>query len=346
MTNNLNELKSLHKMAFGDSDKYIDFFFNNRYESKYCYPEKSNEKIVSVTYARIIDLFLNGNKIQIPFLHSIATHNDFRHKGYAKKTITKALDNLKLEGFPFVLLHPFKHSFYENLGFTTISYALKKQINPTPPIIKVNDTGNQKIDSDNIKIESISLKHLDDIDKIYKTKAKQYLAYNNRNLKEWKNILNEHLEDNGFGYLIYKNMIPICYILIYSNNEIRELVTLDDNLLNHIDFLDNTSFFEFSKKEAKYTMGKILSVSKSLYFLPFYDDISSCFNVDYEGELFSIKVEKGKVTAVSKIVNLDNKKLLQFSKSSLLETIFGLSFLSNTEASIFKDFGLFLFDTY
>ena len=142
-------------------------------------------------------------------------------------------------------------------------------------------------------MSQINFDSLDDINIIYETKAKQYLAYNNRTLKEWENILIEHLSDNGFGYLIYKNMIPISYILIYSNNTVRELVTLDYNILNHIDFLNNKIFIDFSSQSYKYTMGKILSISKSLYYLPFNDIISGYFNIECEGELFSIKVKKG-----------------------------------------------------
>lgn len=346
---NIDELKKLHKMAFGDSDEYIDFFFKNRYIPQFSYVEESNNKIISVAYTRFINLFINSKDIKIPFLNGIATHPNFRYQGYSKKVINQALSHLEVHGFPFVLLHPFEHSFYENLGFTTISYVDKKTISNTPPTLIFPKDSFLKLNNDNYTVSQINFDSLDDINIIYETKAKQYLAYNNRTLKEWENILIEHLSDNGFGYLIYKNMIPISYILIYSNNTVRELVTLDYNILNHIDFLNNKIFIDFSSQSYKYTMGKILSISKSLYYLPFNDIISGYFNIECEGELFSIKVKKGHVLSVQPIVNLNDYQLLSFTKSSLLKTIFGLLKLTNLEtskANIFKEFSLFLFDTY
>lgn len=349
----INELKELHKMAFGDSDEYVDFFFNNRYSARYSYVQKdASGSIVSVAYARMIDLKINKHSIQIPFLNGIATHNNYRHKGYARKVIDMALNDLKSQALPFVLLHPFKHEFYKNLNFETISYADKATVQTALPLYKIDekkDINTFILNEDKYEITKVDYSSIEKISNIYQNQANQFIAYNNRDLKEWTNIITEHLSDYGYGYLIYKNKEPICYILLYQDHSIREVVSSDYSILSHVSNFTEKSYTTFFKQVNEYTMGTILSVEKALYYLPFKDNISKELTIECGGNQYLLNINSGKVQSSKKISKSNDKNSLNLSECSILKIIFGLSnllSLPNVDLSIFKSFSLFLFDTY
>lgn len=110
-------LKQLWKLSFGDSDDFIDFYFNERF---------SKNNILLLTYdgavasmLTIIDVSLNAI-YKTTMLYALATHPDYRGKGLASKLMDAYNDYLISNQYNFSVLVPAEDSlfdYYAKVGY-------------------------------------------------------------------------------------------------------------------------------------------------------------------------------------------------------------------------------------
>ena len=103
-----------------DSLAMRELFFRQKLGINNCHFIEYNNKLACQLF--IIEKYLKyaKNTISLPFLVGLGTSKEHRNKGLAKKLLVDVLE--KMEGVPFISLYPFSHSFYEKMGFATVSY--------------------------------------------------------------------------------------------------------------------------------------------------------------------------------------------------------------------------------
>lgn len=259
-----NQLIALHKVCFNDGD-YAEFFFENRMPQCKAYLVESEGVIVSACYARFFDLALNGKVVKIPFLTGVATSPLHRYKGFAREVVEKAKAELKKEGYPFVLLHPFNHDFYRKLGFETINYVTR--ITPTKTAL------------DNVVFRKMQADDLPLVSELYNQIISTYVGYRIRTLNECELLIGNSLKHGGFGYLIYENNIPCGYIWCEDGVCVEALAKREELFAGAP--LPKGYTIPLFGGNVDYSMGAILSYEELLKTIP-YNKVSGevVFKID------------------------------------------------------------------
>ena len=90
----ITELRSLWKEAFGDSEAFMDDFFQVAYDQSRCRFIRKNGKTVSALYWFDVDVGIE----KMAYLYGVATLTEYRGQGFAAYLIEKTCKELKEKG--------------------------------------------------------------------------------------------------------------------------------------------------------------------------------------------------------------------------------------------------------
>ncbi len=115
-------VKYLWKYCFGDSDQFIEYFFENYYQKENTLAIFEDGKIISYLMIFPNDLSVGGKTIKSAYIAGVCTDPLYRGKGCIN-TLMRALDErLTNEGYKAAYLIPFNFAFYRKYGFECISF--------------------------------------------------------------------------------------------------------------------------------------------------------------------------------------------------------------------------------
>lgn len=324
-------LKELHKIAFGDSDEYIDFFYEKRFSPENCYLAYESGKPVSAVYVRHFTLNLYGERFTVPFFTGIATHPDHRNKHLASSLINKALAEFTEKGAPFALLHPFNADFYRRLGFEAVSYAEPFTVKyyPNP----------QYIYRPLAPADTVTALGL------YRSRCEYEVFYKVRNEKDYEEQWQEHFHDGGLGYLIFKNGIPYGYVLC-SEGKISEYIGESPSALNAVKELDGMTGKIPGSGEI-YTMAALCDPAALMKLVRLRDTAGYDGVFSLENETYRLTAENGKIIGFEKS---DKAPDFTMDKRQFISAVLGgeryRGELPRDFTDIFPRYGLFMYDKY
>lgn len=114
-------LKEVWKLAFGDSDQYIDYFFDRLYT-----PERMvllAEDGLPMTMLALLPMTFadkDGSPARMAYIYALATHPDARLKGYGRQLLNYADFYAREKGYDCVSTVPAEpslHRFFGTVGF-------------------------------------------------------------------------------------------------------------------------------------------------------------------------------------------------------------------------------------
>lgn len=240
-------LKELHRVAFGDSDAYIDFFFSRRFHPELCVAAFEGKDAVSAVYARLLSFTLFSRPVTLPFLTGVATMPHRRGQGLASKLVLEMHERLKAAGYPLVLLHPFNHDFYRRLGYGTLSCVA-----PAPCHRNADCTARAATPDD-----------LPAMAALYRTRFATASFRRDRTERDWQEIWQEHTQDGGTVSVIERSGAVIGYYMD-GFGSLRESVSTADSY--PVDF--PYAPFSPATEGREWTMGCVLNPDALRPYLP------------------------------------------------------------------------------
>ena len=193
------ELKFLYQSSFSDSEKYVDFFFENVYDEKNVVFVREKGKIVSALHSRPCSVSLGNRSLSCGVIFAAATLPEFRKMGYFRTVMHTALRKMRDEGFVLSMLYPFSHEYYRQFGFETLTFAKR---------ISAKEGGQPFV------LRKISEKDTQLLHELYCSVQKEYDLSCIRSVEQMKNVANELLCDGGEGYLILEGDKALGYALL------------------------------------------------------------------------------------------------------------------------------------
>lgn len=117
--------KYLWKLCFGDSDSFIDFYYAIRYKEDETALLLQDGEILAMLTMLPVTIEASGRSYDAAMLYAIATHPEYRNRGYATILIDFAHQYLKKNRVAFTALVPagrqlFK--FYQRQGYQDCFY--------------------------------------------------------------------------------------------------------------------------------------------------------------------------------------------------------------------------------
>lgn len=98
----LGQLRALWKLAFGDSDAFLDKFYGSGYSPRRCRCVTENGQIAAALYW--FDTEFEDQKIA--YLYAVATHPDFRNRGLCRALMEDTHALLTQQGYSAAMLMP------------------------------------------------------------------------------------------------------------------------------------------------------------------------------------------------------------------------------------------------
>ena len=105
-----------------DSDAYIRDYFKTYYQPENTWVAVNEGMIISIVHLRPVTIINHGFKQTARYIEGVSTHFMFRHQGYMKTLITKAMAALPCD---FYLLQAYQWEIYDFLEFSDYTYKLK-----------------------------------------------------------------------------------------------------------------------------------------------------------------------------------------------------------------------------
>ncbi len=112
------ECKSLWRSVFGDDDEFIDHFLSRYYNhDRMIHLNDADDKLTAMLH--IIPM-TTPEGYKVAYIYGVATHPDYRNRGYASKLIEMTLKQIANENYDYATLIPSSESlfdFYARFGF-------------------------------------------------------------------------------------------------------------------------------------------------------------------------------------------------------------------------------------
>lgn len=133
-------LRRLWKIAFGDTDAYLDAFFDTAFSPLRCRCAWSGEALAGMLFW--FDVSCRGQKMA--YLYAVATHPEHRGKGVCRSLMADTHDHLTRQGYMGALLVPVTEALramYASFGYrdcTTVSETFCAAGNTPVPIHRID----------------------------------------------------------------------------------------------------------------------------------------------------------------------------------------------------------------
>lgn len=124
--------------CFGDSEKYVSPFLDTFLKEDTAFVCEESGKIVSAVYA--LDCFIGDRKAC--YFYAVATDNNFRRRGLARKEIEFLIDYKSKKGAEIFLLTASSeknNNYYKHLGFEDAFYCEKKTFERKESSVKITE---------------------------------------------------------------------------------------------------------------------------------------------------------------------------------------------------------------
>ncbi len=105
-------LAELWKICFGDDDKYISGFFENRFKPEETLVIKEDGAVRSMLFLLSGAVKADGEIFSAAYLYGACTHPDYRGKGFMGALLDAAKDSCSKKGLDFICLVPAQESLF------------------------------------------------------------------------------------------------------------------------------------------------------------------------------------------------------------------------------------------
>lgn len=177
-------VKFLWKYCFGDSDSFINYFFDKYYKKENTLAVFEGDKIVADLMFFPYNIVKNGKEIKAAYVCGVCSDPMHRGGGNITALFEFLEEKLKKEGYEAFFLIPFKFSFYRKYGLECASY-LHEYSGEIATL--------QKFD--------VSFKDGGETDGIYKNFCKDKPLYLVRDKKCEEEFLSDTLQEGGYQFL-------------------------------------------------------------------------------------------------------------------------------------------------
>lgn len=118
-------MKAIWRMAFSDSDEFIQTFYDTLYKNGYAIVSRDEGVAVAAAYLLPCQLVVNGRLYSTYYLYAAATHPSHRNKGHMGGILRKAEEVALERGIDFIVVVPSEDvlfNYYGKFGYQTAFY--------------------------------------------------------------------------------------------------------------------------------------------------------------------------------------------------------------------------------
>ncbi|SHG89073.1 GNAT family N-acetyltransferase [Tepidibacter thalassicus] len=345
----LKKVKDMWKYCFDDTEGFLKYYFENKYNCKNTLVIEDNNTIISSLQLNQYKLVLNNRIYDTSYIVGVSTFPEARGKGAMKVLMKSALNEIYKKGQFISILMPIDYRLYRRFGYE----HCYDQIEYTIPIEILKDF---KVKGD---FKRAYLEDISNLISIYSSYLKDKNGYVFRDRYYFENLFKEINSEGGYiyiykgkdgfdGYMIYfkmdkdffvreiayKNVDALKSILgfIYNHNTQFNKVIISSIIDDKIKYLIS-NLKNIDMKIKPFMMGRIINFEKFIKSLDL--DVYVDFNLKVEDEfinqnnkVFNINVQSGKIQVLETdgvedlIIDINSLSQLVFSYVDVEDVLF------------------------
>lgn len=113
--------RPLYETVFSeDTKQFVDYYYQYKTRDNEILALEEDGRIVSMLHLNPYTMIVNGYEARSSYIVAVATHRDYRHRGYMRLLLERALRDTAARRMPFVFLMPASESIYAPFDFVWI----------------------------------------------------------------------------------------------------------------------------------------------------------------------------------------------------------------------------------
>ncbi len=227
-----NSVKELWSYCFKDSEKYVNYYFANRYEKKNNLILETDEKVAASLLINPYHLKVGEQEHEVSYIVGVSVQPEYRGEGFSSKLLKETLRLLYDRGEKLVLLMPIDTAIYRRYGFIntffghTFTLSLKN---------KMEKSSRTKI----CKVSYQNEKQLEAMKNLYLFAMKEIYAYMVRENSDFGIRLKELEAEGAAAYLVEEDGEYTAYFTFYPSYEegkamVQELIFFNKTALEKV----------------------------------------------------------------------------------------------------------------
>lgn len=128
------EVKSLWKLCFNDSEEFIEMYFRLRYSNEVNMSIRIGKELVAALQLLPYPMTFCGHTIQTSYISGACTHPEFRGNGIMRELLSQSFTRMFHNGIQISTLIPAEawlFNYYERMGYASVfQYSTKEIIVP------------------------------------------------------------------------------------------------------------------------------------------------------------------------------------------------------------------------
>ena len=113
--------RGLYKEAFPeDTEKFVDFYYTCKTRDNQILALEQDGELVSMVHLNPYTMIVNGFETPVNYIVAVATGKEYRHRGYMRLLLVRALQDMAARNMPFTFLMPASERIYAPFDFVWI----------------------------------------------------------------------------------------------------------------------------------------------------------------------------------------------------------------------------------
>lgn len=114
------KLMDLWGRAFGDTGRYMDYYFSHKAPRSRIYTDCEGTSLASMAFFTPYEVRFCGEKCESCYIVGVATEEAYRRQHRMAGLLRRGMEACREKGIPFVFLCPETPAVYESLGFVPV----------------------------------------------------------------------------------------------------------------------------------------------------------------------------------------------------------------------------------
>lgn len=271
------QVKDLWNLCFDDTDAFVEFYFNRRFNNQVNQSISSGNRIIAALQMLPYTFTYYGTEFGTSYISGACTHPEFRNKGVMRRLIAESFAQMSAQDIAFCTLIPAEDwlfDYYAKLGFAPVfSYAMQ-------------DVTERSLKRDTSKIEKVIDLNAEVFDYFdIKMHKRDFCIQHGE--ADVKVILEEMKIDDGCVLAAYRegNIVGLAFVyqeekvlyiseLLYDTNKVKQ------ELINAVGKLDSNADIKLivpstnDEDAQRHGMIRIINVPKTLQvFATYHPDL-------------------------------------------------------------------------
>ncbi|MEE1312832.1 MAG: GNAT family N-acetyltransferase [Lachnospiraceae bacterium] len=123
-----NSFRKMWKTVFGDTERYIDFYYKNMYSKNQVMAAQNQKEIVGMIHLNPYKMQVGKERLDLHYIVGVATLEKYRRQGIMREMLLRCMSDMAKNNEVFTYLMPANKAYYEPFDFAFVQSFASEEI--------------------------------------------------------------------------------------------------------------------------------------------------------------------------------------------------------------------------